>query len=576
VICLEWHIPLHLPLSGGRGIVVHEAVGGVLRRDAESVPSAHEVEVPSVASSVATHFLHPEPCAHRDAKSVSAAHEVEGVLRREARSVVLARDAKSVSVAHGVEGVLPRDAKSVSVVCDAKSASAAHEVESALRRDAQRVSVALEVGGVLRAEPHAARHEAEGGAPSVDSTRVPSLASLVATHFLHPDESCPRRDAKRVSVAHEVEGVLRRDAVSVSVDRKVEGVLPRDAKSVSVVHEVEGELPRDAMSVSFACEAMSASAAREIEGVLRRDAKSASVAHEVEGVLPRDAKSVSVARGAKSASAAHELEGVLRRDAKGVSVAHEVEGVSRAEPHAALYEAEGEAPSVGTTRVPAAGVVGTHLLHPDKPCARDAESVSVAHEVEGVLRRDAKSVSVARDAKSVSVSHEVEGVDAEERCTMCGLMMFLGVYLEEGLCACELSGVVDPVSSATADLCSAGACDTIHFTTLAAFPRRPMKKYKFLLPGTLDTCRHDECGELRRQLTANKKLTCTVCAFDHAQRVCSFVYCDAPIVFVRGWHGGWEFKVLGDFVHDPPDASRGEALRCVPCHSSLVGPGNLA
>jgi hypothetical protein len=111
---------------------------------------------------------------------------------------------------------------------------------------------------------------------------------------------------------------------------------------------------------------------------------------------------------------------------------------------------------------------------------------------------------------------------------------------------------------------------------LAAFPRRPMKKYKFLHPGTLDTCRHGECRELRRRLAAGKKLTCAVCAFDHAQRVCSSVYCDAPIVFVRGWHGGWEFKVLGNFVHDPPDASRGEALRCVPCHSSFVGPGNSA
>jgi hypothetical protein len=131
-------------------------------------------------------------------------------------------------------------------------------------------------------------------------------------------------------------------------------------------------------------------------------------------------------------------------------------------------------------------------------------------------------------------------------------------------------------SSATAELCSAGACDTIQATTLAALPRRPMKKYKFLLPGTLDTCRHGECRELRRQLTASKKLTCAVCAFDHAQRVCSSAFCDAPIVFVRGWHGGWEFKVLGNFVHDPPDASRGEALRCVPCHSSFVGPGNLA
>jgi hypothetical protein len=170
-------------------------------------------------------------------------------------------------------------------------------------------------------------------------------------HLWPSDNCCASRDAKSVSVAREVEGVLRRDAKSVSVARVAKSVSVASAESASVAHEVEGVLHRDAKSVS-------------------------------EGVLLRDAKSVSVARDAESASGAHVVEGVLRHDAKSVSVAHEVEGVSRAEPHTTRHEAEGDAPSVDSTRVPTVAI------------EIDATSMQGAQHVE----TDATSVHVVTDA----------------------------------------------------------------------------------------------------------------------------------------------------------------------------------
>jgi hypothetical protein len=238
-----------------------------------------------------------------------------------------------------------------------------------------------------------------------------------------------------------MKGVLPRDAKSVSgcsVAHEAEGVLPRDAKSVSVLiaHEVEGVPIREARSVSAARDSECTSVAHDVEGVLRRDAKSVS-----EGVLLRDARSASVACDAESASDSHEVEGTLRRDVERLPAAREVPkrsasrrtemgrmtSASRPPEMCFACEAEGvlrcDAKSVSVARVAKSASVASAMDF----VTRDAESASVAHEVEGAAalkvvppiegvlpRRDAKSVSVAHEvearAKSVSVAHEVEGV----------------------------------------------------------------------------------------------------------------------------------------------------------------------
>jgi hypothetical protein len=141
---------------------------------------------------------------------------------------------------------------------------------------------------------------------------------------------------------------------------------------------------------------------------------SVSVAREVEGVLPRGAKSVSVVHEV-------EVDGVLRRIAKRASVARDAESVSDA------HEVEGvlchdvenfpvayEEPKRSASRRTEMGRMTSASRPPETRhpawygvLPRDAKSVPVA--------RDAKSVSAAH-AKSVSVAHDVEGVlhrDAE-------------------------------------------------------------------------------------------------------------------------------------------------------------------
>jgi hypothetical protein len=267
-----------------------------------------------------------------------------------------------------------------------------------------------------RAESVSIAHEVE----------VHSVANPVATHFLHPDESCARLGAKSISVAHEVGGVLRRDAVSASVACDVKGVLPRDAKSVSV-----------------ACDAKSASTAREAEG--------ASV--EVEGVLlRRDAKSVSAARDAKSVSTPHEVDGVLRRDAMSVSVA--------------------------LVRGPRTGM--------KKYCFK-----SVAHEVEGVLSCDAKSVSVARDAKSVSVAHEVGANLWSCDCPMCHSRRTYFLALEEVLDPLCLPGVGGAaMSELCAELCARlAARSSLHAVDWRSVLEKLAAKVSDEMPAVVQSCR---------------------------------------------------------------------------------------